>query len=46
MEIFELTIHELHEKLKAKELSCVDATKAMLARIDAVEERVNAYITV
>ncbi|GFO59149.1 glutamyl-tRNA(Gln) amidotransferase subunit A [Geomonas silvestris] len=46
MEIFELTLHELHEKLKAKELSCVDATKAMLARIDAVEERVNAYITV
>ncbi|GFO68636.1 glutamyl-tRNA(Gln) amidotransferase subunit A [Geomonas limicola] len=46
MEIFELTIHELHEKLKAKELSSVEATKALLTRIDAVEERVNAYITV
>ncbi|HEY5512776.1 MAG TPA: Asp-tRNA(Asn)/Glu-tRNA(Gln) amidotransferase subunit GatA [Geomonas sp.] len=46
MEIFELTIHELHQKLKAKELSCVEATRAMLARIESVEERVNAYITV
>jgi aspartyl-tRNA(Asn)/glutamyl-tRNA(Gln) amidotransferase subunit A len=46
MEIFELTLHELHQKLKAKELSCVEATRSMLARIDSVEERVNAYITV
>jgi aspartyl-tRNA(Asn)/glutamyl-tRNA(Gln) amidotransferase subunit A len=46
MEIFDLTIHELHDKLKAKELSSVEATKAMLARIEAVDERVNAYITV
>jgi aspartyl-tRNA(Asn)/glutamyl-tRNA(Gln) amidotransferase subunit A len=46
MEIFDLTIHELHEKLKAKELSSVDATKAMLARIEAVDQKVNAFITV
>jgi aspartyl-tRNA(Asn)/glutamyl-tRNA(Gln) amidotransferase subunit A len=46
MELFDLTIHELHEKLKAKEVSSVEATKAMLARIEAVDERVNAYITV
>jgi len=46
MEIFELTIHELHEKLKAKELSSVEATRALLARIEAVDPRVNAYITV
>ena len=46
MEIFELTIHELHQKLKAKELSCVEATRAMLARIESVEERVNAFISV
>jgi aspartyl-tRNA(Asn)/glutamyl-tRNA(Gln) amidotransferase subunit A len=46
MEIFDLTIHELHQKLKAKELSSVEATRAMLARIDAVDDRVNAYITV
>jgi len=46
MEIFDLTIHELHQKLRAKELSSVEATRAMLERIDAVDERVNAYITV
>jgi len=46
MEIFDLTIHELHQKLKAKELSSVEATRAMLARIEAVDSRVNAYITV
>jgi aspartyl-tRNA(Asn)/glutamyl-tRNA(Gln) amidotransferase subunit A len=46
MEIFNLTIHELHEKLKAKELSSVEATRAMLDRIEAVEPQVNAYITV
>ncbi|HBA89783.1 MAG TPA: Asp-tRNA(Asn)/Glu-tRNA(Gln) amidotransferase GatCAB subunit A [Geobacter sp.] len=46
MEIFDLTIHELHEKLQAKELSSVEATRAMLARIEAVDDKVNAYITV
>jgi aspartyl-tRNA(Asn)/glutamyl-tRNA(Gln) amidotransferase subunit A len=46
MEIFDLTIHELHQKLKAKELSSVEATRAMLARIESVDDRVNAYITV
>ena len=46
MELFELTIHELHDKLKKKEVSSVEATRALLARIDAVEPRVNAFITV
>jgi aspartyl-tRNA(Asn)/glutamyl-tRNA(Gln) amidotransferase subunit A len=46
MEIFDLTIHELHEKLKAKEVSSVEATRAMLDRIEAVDSQVNAYITV
>jgi len=46
MEIFDLTIHELHEKLKAKEVSSVEATRAMLDRIEAVDGQVNAYITV
>src|SRR5690349_15635955 len=46
MQIFELSIHELHEKLKKKELSAVEATRAMLDRVEAVDERVNAYITV
>jgi len=46
MELFELTIHELHDKLKKREVSSVEATKACLARIEAIEPRVNAFITV
>jgi aspartyl-tRNA(Asn)/glutamyl-tRNA(Gln) amidotransferase subunit A len=46
MELFDLTVHELHDKLKKKELSSVEATRAMLARIDATDGRVNAFITV
>ncbi|AJE02033.1 Asp-tRNA(Asn)/Glu-tRNA(Gln) amidotransferase subunit GatA [Geobacter pickeringii] len=46
MELHELTIHELHDRLKKREISSVEATKALLARIEAVEPRVNAYITV
>jgi len=46
MELYELTIHELHEKLKRKEVSSVEATKALLARIEAVEPKVGAFITV
>jgi len=46
MQIFELSLHELHEKLKQKELSSVEATTAMLERIDAVDGKVNAYVTV
>ncbi|WP_306535668.1 Asp-tRNA(Asn)/Glu-tRNA(Gln) amidotransferase subunit GatA [Geobacter sp.] len=46
MELFDLTIHELHDRLKKKEVSSVEATKVMLARIEAVDPKVNAYITV
>ncbi len=46
MELFELTVHELHEKLKRKEVSSVEVTKAMLARIAATDATVNAFITV
>ena len=46
MEIFELTIHDLHEKLKKKELSAVEATTALLSRIKATDEKINAFISV
>jgi aspartyl-tRNA(Asn)/glutamyl-tRNA(Gln) amidotransferase subunit A len=46
MELYDLTIHELHDKLKRKEVSSVEATQAMLARIEATDDRVNAFITV
>jgi aspartyl-tRNA(Asn)/glutamyl-tRNA(Gln) amidotransferase subunit A len=46
MELFDLTIHELHDKLKKKEVSSVEATQACLARIEATDEQVNAFISV
>ena len=46
MELFELSVLELHDKLKAREVSSVEATRAMLARIEATDPQVNAFITV
>jgi aspartyl-tRNA(Asn)/glutamyl-tRNA(Gln) amidotransferase subunit A len=46
MDIVDQSIHELHNKLKAREVSSVEATRAMLARIDAVEPQIGSYITV
>jgi len=46
MEIFELTIHELHEKLKKKELTAVEAAKALLSRIESTDAAINAFITI
>ncbi|MDA8429194.1 MAG: Asp-tRNA(Asn)/Glu-tRNA(Gln) amidotransferase subunit GatA [Geobacteraceae bacterium] len=46
MEICDQSIHELHNRLKTKELSSVEATKAMLARIEAVEPQIGSFITV
>lgn len=46
MELHNLTIHELHEKLKKKELTSLELTETFLKRIDAVDEKIKAYITV
>ena len=46
MEIIDLTVHELQEKIKNKELSITEITKAYLDRINAKEKDVNAFITV
>jgi len=46
MDICDLTIHELHDSLKLKTVSSLEATKAMLARIEAVEPQVGSFITV
>jgi aspartyl-tRNA(Asn)/glutamyl-tRNA(Gln) amidotransferase subunit A len=46
MELYELTIHELREKFKEGEAACVDATESVLSRIEAVEPKVKAYLTV
>lgn len=46
MQLYELTIHELHAKLKTGEVSSVEATRSILDRIDAVEDKVHAFITI
>ena len=45
MEITELTVHELQEKLKNKELAVSEITKAYVDRINEKEKEVNAFIT-
>ncbi|MCC7366430.1 MAG: Asp-tRNA(Asn)/Glu-tRNA(Gln) amidotransferase subunit GatA [Dehalococcoidia bacterium] len=44
-DLWRLTAHEAHEKLRAKEFTAVELTESVLARVDAVEPRVHAYIT-
>jgi len=46
MKLHELTIHKAHELLKQKEISSVELTRAVLDRIEAVDDKVGAYITV
>ncbi|HWQ60953.1 MAG TPA: Asp-tRNA(Asn)/Glu-tRNA(Gln) amidotransferase subunit GatA [Negativicutes bacterium] len=45
MELYKLTAHELHDKLVAREVSAVEIAGAVFGRIDAVEDKVRAYIT-
>ena len=46
MDLYTLTIHEAHEKLKNKAFSALELTRAILKRIEAVEPQIKAYITV
>ena len=43
--LHQLTAHELHEKLKHKEVSAVELTEAVYRRIGEVEERVKSFVT-
>ena len=45
MNITELTVHELQEKLKNKEIKITDITKAYKDRIDEKEKDVQAFVT-
>jgi aspartyl-tRNA(Asn)/glutamyl-tRNA(Gln) amidotransferase subunit A len=44
MELNQLTIHELQEKIKAGETTSTEIVQAVFRRIDAVERDVHAYI--
>lgn len=45
MQLNGLTAHELHAKLVNKEVSSVEITEAVYKRIDEVEDRVKAFVT-
>ena len=46
MDITELTVHELQEKLKSKELTIPQITKAYVDKINEKEKDVQAFITI
>ena len=46
MELYQLTIHELHDMLKKGETTSEAITESVLGRIKAVDGKVKAYITV
>ncbi|WP_227764862.1 Asp-tRNA(Asn)/Glu-tRNA(Gln) amidotransferase subunit GatA [Zhaonella formicivorans] len=45
MELYELTAHELREKLIKKEISSVELTNVFYSRIEAVENHIKSYVT-
>ena len=45
MELYQLTIHEAGKLLKKGEISSVELTSAVFDRIEAVEDKVSAYLT-
>jgi len=45
MSLTNLTIHELHEKIKKKEVSSLEATQAQFKRIHALDPKVSSYLT-
>lgn len=44
MELYRLTIHELHELLKKREVTSREITESVFARISKVDERIRAYL--
>lgn len=46
MELYSLTIHELHERIRKREVTSQEATESVLNRIESIEGKVHAYITV
>ncbi len=45
MDLHALTIHELHERLHKREISAREVTEAFYRRIEALDDRVHAYLT-
>lgn len=45
MELYELTLHELQDKLGNKEVSAEEITKSIFSRIKTVEDKVKSFIS-
>ncbi len=45
MSLNQLTAHELHDKLKAREITAVELTESIYERIEEVEPHVKGYLT-
>jgi aspartyl-tRNA(Asn)/glutamyl-tRNA(Gln) amidotransferase subunit A len=45
MELYELTITQAQEKLRKREISSLELTRSVLSRIEKVESRIGAFIT-
>ncbi|MYF97676.1 Asp-tRNA(Asn)/Glu-tRNA(Gln) amidotransferase subunit GatA [Candidatus Poribacteria bacterium] len=45
MSLYQLTAHELHDKLKAREITAVELTESIYERIEEVETQVKGYLT-
>jgi len=46
MELYKLTATQLSDMLLKKECSSLEITKSVIDRINSVENKVNAYVTV
>ncbi len=46
MTVHDLTLHELHERLRARELSAVELAEALFDRIEATDGAIGAYLAV
>ena len=46
MELHKLTIHELHQLLSTREVTSQEATESVINRIESVDAKVNAYISI
>ncbi|MGE5140118.1 MAG: amidase family protein, partial [Rudaea sp.] len=45
MKLYELTASEASELLRSREISSVELTTSLLNRIDALDNRIHAYLT-
>jgi aspartyl-tRNA(Asn)/glutamyl-tRNA(Gln) amidotransferase subunit A len=45
LELFNLCIHDLQRMLEKKEISAMEVVSSVYGRIDAVEEKIKAYVT-